>query len=61
MQHETRWSDFKCFNVKKCYVCALVGVLIKCSSSISVFSRKTEYPLISGFWDEISTVTTGLL
>ena len=27
---ETCWSNFKCFNVKKFYVCALVGVLIKC-------------------------------
>ena len=26
---ETCWSDFKCFNIKKCYVCALIGVLIK--------------------------------
>ena len=26
---ETCWSNFKCFNVKKFYVCALVGVLIK--------------------------------
>jgi len=26
---ETRWSDFKRFNVKKNYICALVGVLIK--------------------------------
>ena len=26
---ETCWSDFKCFNVKKNYVCILVGVLIK--------------------------------
>jgi len=26
---ETWWSNFKCFNVKKFYVCALVGVLIK--------------------------------
>ena len=24
-----KWSDFKCFNVKKKFVCALVGVLIK--------------------------------
>jgi hypothetical protein len=26
---ETCWSDFKCFNVKHIYVCALDGVLIK--------------------------------
>jgi len=26
---ETCWSDFKCFNVKKFCLCALVGVLIK--------------------------------
>ena len=26
---ETCWRDFKCFNVKKYYVCALVGVLIE--------------------------------
>ena len=26
---ETCWRNFKCFNVKKFYVCALVGVLIK--------------------------------
>ena len=26
---ETCWSNFKCFNVKKFYVCALVGVLIR--------------------------------
>ena len=26
---ETCWSNFKCFNVKKFYVCALVGVLIE--------------------------------
>jgi hypothetical protein len=25
---EICWSDFKSFNVKKCFVCALVGVLI---------------------------------
>jgi hypothetical protein len=25
------------------------------------FLGKTEYPFISGFWDEIGTVTTGLL
>jgi len=24
---ETCWSNFKCFNVKKFYLCALVGVL----------------------------------
>jgi len=28
---ETRCSNFKCFNVKTFYVCALVGVLIKCT------------------------------
>ena len=27
---ETCWSNFKCFNVERFYVCALVGVLIKC-------------------------------
>ena len=26
---ETYWSNFKCFNLKKFYLCALVGVLIK--------------------------------
>ena len=31
---ETCWSNFKCFNVKKFYVCALVGVLIKSCSSL---------------------------
>ena len=27
---ETCWSDFKSFNLKIVYICALVGVLIKC-------------------------------
>ena len=36
---ETCWSNFKCFNVKKFYVCALVGVLIKCLVWCSVTDR----------------------
>jgi hypothetical protein len=53
---ETCWSNFKCFNVKKFYVCALVGVLVKwfymivnanlcinfCSFSINVWQNKSS-------------------
>jgi len=35
---ETCWNDFKYFNAKKNYVCALVGVLIRLKNII-IFKR----------------------
>jgi hypothetical protein len=43
---ETCWSDFKCFNVKKNYVCALVGVLIKYLGLLRVTTHPVRTDLI---------------
>ena len=48
---ETCWSDFKCFNVKKFHVCALVGVLIKClyemhGATIKMGGKKNKIQLM---------------
>ena len=41
---ETCWSNFKCFSVKRFYVCALVGVLIKRFYEMHGATMKTVIP-----------------